>query len=105
MDGQRVHGLFDNMMKGEHKEFERYLSYMGEWAHQCQTVNISAGWYFSVVPSGCGKMQFTHKKLGPFNRDRPPRRGFSWSVFPLQLLGASPGNLSQRWFDTFSIGS
>ena len=67
VDGQRVHGLFDHMMKGEHEEFERYLSYMGEWAHQCQTGNISGGRYFSVVPSGCGEMQYTHKKLGPFS--------------------------------------
>ena len=66
VDGQRVHGLFEHMMKGEHEEFEKYLSYMGEWAHQCQTGNISAGWYFSVVASERGEMQFTHKKLGPF---------------------------------------
>ena len=65
VDGHRVHGLFDHMMKGEHENFERYLSYMGEWA-QCQTGNISGGWYFSVVASGCGEMQYTHKKLGAF---------------------------------------
>ena len=66
VDGQKVHGLFDHMMKGEHEEFKRYLSYMGEWVHQCQTGNISAGRYFSVVLSGCGEMQFTHKSWGQF---------------------------------------
>ena len=66
VDGQRVHGLFDHMMKGEHEEFEKYLSYMGEWAHQCRTANISAGWYLSAMANGHGEMQFTDKKLGPF---------------------------------------
>ena len=66
LDGNRIHGLFHHMKKGEHDDFEGQLTNLRALGVQCQGGNVYAGKYFSVVTSGRGEMQFTHKRLGPF---------------------------------------
>ena len=65
LDNNRVYGLFHHMGRGEHDDFESYLSNMRQWAAECQNGNLSAGKYFAIAPSGRGETKLTHKRLGP----------------------------------------